>query len=778
MGLEREYFPDKVDEEARRRFENALASGSVVSLEDYLPDIEASTYLPTLEEFVSITLEHCWQQWSVSRPDERPQPLEHYLSRFPGLADTGIRERLSEFELLVRRRAQDSEAHTSLSILSESSGTLVSQRMSASRGSELPTHPAAHPEHISLLDHIHSLMPHYEMIENISGGQEGIYRAYDRNRHKEVKLCHIPPPRGDAVRELKTLRAPYIVSMQESVLLPDGSAVLVMEQIQGRDLRQRMIESGGAISEETALKWMKQVCEGMTYVAARKVVHRNLKPANIVIDETGTAYVDDFQLATFAGSTDGPAGTPAYMPPELWQWTKTPVVEVRDDIYSFGATFYHVLTGTMPGSVANGNPVRPGQSLIPLQWIARDISTSTVRLIERCLAAQPNERFHSFVEVLTQLENPAKSIRLDGPPPDLSDYHLLSCLGEGGMGVVYKAQHTGSDRRVALKFIRSSGRNNLEFLARFRIEAEAVACLRHPNIVPVLDIGAFGGYPYFALEYIEGGSLHDRLAEFVTDPVRCAEVAASVAMGLHHAHRLGILHRDLKPQNILLSADGTPKITDFGLAKFTVSARSRARLWTDSILPGIRGSLMALDSREIDDISEQSIDESTQLAMAESDPEYAETITMDAVRQFVADTVRQAASQDVRFLNDSPTQRGDILGTPAYMAPEQTKGDQMSVGPWTDIYALGIVLYQMLTGRMPFQEKSVSQLFDTIQRCPPPPLGRDVPAVLVDICLRCLSKKPEDRYQSARELGEDLQRFVSRQELHRSARKKWWQLWR
>ena len=174
---------------------------------------------------------------------------------------------------------------------------------------------------------------------------------------------------------------------------------------------------------------------------------------------------------------------------------------------------------------------------------------------------------------------------------------------------------------------------------------------------------------------------------------------------------------------------------DFGLAKFMISAGSRARLWLDTMVPGIRGSPIAMDCLEVD-------------------------------------------SQDARFLNESPTQSGDLLGTPAYMAPEQTTRDQAALGAWTDVYALGIVLYQILSGKLPFQATSVSQLFDKIQRCAPPPLGRDVPAVLVDICFRCLSRKPEDRYQSAGELGEALQRFVSDRELHRSAGKKWWQLWR
>ena len=208
----------------------------------------------------------------------------------------------------------------------------------------------------------------------------------------------------------------------------------------------------------------------------------------------------------------------------------------------------------------------------------KGLSEAVRRVLERCLAERPEIRFQSFVELLTQLENPRKTIFLPAAPPKPPGYHVLSFLGAGGMGMVYKAQAVQSNRRVALKFIRPQGADRLDLLARFRVEAEAIACLRHPHIVRVLEIGAYGGFPYLALEYVEGGSVQDHLDEFVSEPALSAHVIAAAARGLYHAHRLGILHRDLKPQNILLTSDRIPKIADFGLAKFTVSGQSRERL--------------------------------------------------------------------------------------------------------------------------------------------------------------------------------------------------------
>jgi serine/threonine protein kinase len=384
----------------------------------------------------------------------------------------------------------------------------------------------------------------------------------------------------------------------------------------------------------------------------------------------------------------------------------------------------------------------------------------------------------SFVELRTQIANPNRTIELGTATPQLPGYHILSHLGEGGMGIVYKARSIASDQLVAIKFMRTLTPYDLALLARFRIEAEAVACLRHENIVPVLEIGTFAGHPYLALEYVTGGDLTAVARTATPSPIWSARIAAGVARGLHHSHRLGILHRDLKPQNILVGTDGTPRITDFGLAKFTVTRESREKLRSASILPGIRGSLMELEQFTPDGTLQERVEEAARHAFAECGPQYTETITEDAVRKFVTGAVRDAEAQDTRCFDHELTKQGDILGTPAYMAPEQTIGDIASYGPPTDIYSLGVVLYEMLCGQLPHGGTSVAELFDHIRNKAPKPMSRGIPPKLVAICTRCLSKTVDERFASAAHLAEELEQFVDLAEAQLPDERRWWQFWR
>jgi tetratricopeptide (TPR) repeat protein len=262
-------------------------------------------------------------------------------------------------------------------------------------------------------------------------------------------------------------------------------------------------------------------------------------------------------------------------------------------------------------------------------------------------------------------------------------YEILGKLGEGGMGVVYKALHLPLNRVVALKMIRPDVRGDPEYLSRFRREAETVARLQHANIVQIYEISEHDGLPYFSLEFVEGGSL-DRKIRGAPQPGRpAAELVATLARAMAAVHALGITHRDLKPANVLLLADGTPKITDFGLAK-------------------------QLDRR---------------------------TLQTDA---------------------------GAILGTPNYMAPEQASGRGEEVGPLADVYALGAILYEMLTGRPPFLgENAFHTLAQVCTHDPVSPrrLQPTVPPDLEKICLKCLEKEPRRRYAGAQDLADDLRRF-------------------
>ena len=267
--------------------------------------------------------------------------------------------------------------------------------------------------------------------------------------------------------------------------------------------------------------------------------------------------------------------------------------------------------------------------------------------------------------------------------PKISGYEILGKLGEGGMGIVYKARQTGLNRLVALKMIIGGGQVREHHLARFRIEAEAVAQLHHPNIVQIYDIGEVDGLPYVALEFLEGGDLAHRLDGTPQPGMAAAELMATLARAVHAAHEARIVHRDLKPANVLLAGDGTPKITDFGLAK-------------------------RLESE------------------------------------------------------DHQTQSGDIMGTPSYMAPEQALGRTKDVGPAADIYALGAIMYDVLTGRPPLKGETIMETVRLVINTDPVPPSRLVPRLARDletICLKCLHKDPQKRYSTAEEFAKDLDRY-------------------
>jgi WD40 repeat protein len=269
--------------------------------------------------------------------------------------------------------------------------------------------------------------------------------------------------------------------------------------------------------------------------------------------------------------------------------------------------------------------------------------------------------------------------------PVIDGYEILEVLGRGGMGVVYKARQVRLNRLVAVKMILAGSHAAGEERKRFRREAEAIARLQHPNIVQIHEIGEAEGKPYFSLEYVAGGSLAGQLHGTPLPVEQAAQLVEVLARAIHVAHQQHIVHRDLKPANVLLLPDGTPKITDFGLAK------------------------------KLDDATAQ-------------------------------------------------TQSGALLGTPSYMAPEQAGGRTYEIGAATDVYALGAILYETLTGRPPFKAATA---FDTLaQVCvqepvPPSRLQLGVPRNLETIALKCLEKEPGRRYASALELADDLRRYLA-----------------
>ena len=307
---------------------------------------------------------------------------------------------------------------------------------------------------------------------------------------------------------------------------------------------------------------------------------------------------------------------------------------------------------------------------------------------------------------------------IPAPLPQTPGYEVLSILGQGGMGVVYMARQVSVNRLVALKMIRSGNLSGPKEKARFQVEAEAIAALKHPNIVQLYEFGTYQSLPYFTLEFVEGGSLAARIKESGLPARDAAALVATLARAMAVAHASGIVHRDLKPENVLLSADGNPKITDFGLAKAFNREDSPSTSRPTATVPNATG--------------------------------FSDTP--------VEDSPNPGRWSDSEKL----TRPGAIMGTPGYMSPEQARGE-MIVGPAADIWALGAILYRLLTGQLPFPGATPVETIKLVINKEPialrtikPSLSRD----LESICLKCLRKDPEHRYASAQAFADDLNRYL------------------
>jgi eukaryotic-like serine/threonine-protein kinase len=279
---------------------------------------------------------------------------------------------------------------------------------------------------------------------------------------------------------------------------------------------------------------------------------------------------------------------------------------------------------------------------------------------------------------------------------ELGDYELLEEVGRGGQGVVFRARQKSLNRMVALKVIGLGQWATKAHLKRFRLEAEAAASLDHPCIVPIYEVGERDGQCYFSMKFVEGGQLDEVVKHTPLSIRQAVELIAKVARTVHYAHQHGILHRDIKPGNILLDANGAPHLTDFGLAR-----------------------------------------------LVESESTVTRTL--------------------------------EVLGTPSYMAPEQAAGNNPTTAGLTsatDVYGLGAVLYQLLTGHPPFAGGTTYETIKLLLETEPRPLrlwNSKVDRDLSTICLKCLEKDPQRRYSSAFALAEDLERWLRHEPIQAGA---------
>jgi serine/threonine protein kinase/cell fate (sporulation/competence/biofilm development) regulator YmcA (YheA/YmcA/DUF963 family) len=284
--------------------------------------------------------------------------------------------------------------------------------------------------------------------------------------------------------------------------------------------------------------------------------------------------------------------------------------------------------------------------------------------------------------------------------PNIPGYEIRDVLARGGMGIIYKARHIRLNRIVALKMLLDGKHAGADDLNRFRREAEAVACLQHPNIVQIYEVGEYEGRPYFALEFLDSGNLDKKLDGTPLPARQAAELLELLARAIHVAHERGVIHRDLKPANVLLARSDSKQAVQLG-----------------------------------------------------STPEKAGPYEIKITDFGLAKRLNVGKGQ---------TATGVVMGTPSYMAPEQARGEAKAIGPAADVYALGVILYEALTGRPPFKaESQVETILQVLAEEPVPPsrLQPKVPRDLETICLKCLHKEPGKRYATAEALAEDLARF-------------------
>jgi eukaryotic-like serine/threonine-protein kinase len=560
----------------------------------------------------------------------------------------------------------------------------------------------------------------YEILKGLGeGGMGAVYKARDHELDRMVALKVIRPELAGHPDILRRFKQELILARQvthKNVVrifdlgTADGRKFITMDFIEGRDLKSILNERGKLPFSE-AVPIVKQICRGLEAAHVEGVVHRDLKPQNIMLDDAGRVWLMDFGLARsmdLSGLTRTGVlmGTPDYMSPEQARAEK---VDARSDLFSLGIIFFEMLTGRLPfqaDTLMAKLLQRVQQRAVAVTEIDPSIPPGVGAVVAKCLEPAVTKRYQSVHEVLDDLLGDTKtidgssssgasstpsdapsgspSISLDelGPGSQFGPrYRIEAVIGEGGMGKVYKAHDSDLDRTVALKLVRPELAKDGSSLQRFKQELLLASSISHRNILRIHDLGDVEGVKFISMAFVQGMDLHDLIAKQGRLPTeRAVNIAKQLAGALEAAHAEGVVHRDLKPRNVLIDVDDHVYISDFGLAK-----------------------------------------------------------SLDADKTGM-------------------TRVGEVLGTPRYMSPEQA--ESKTADNRSDLYSLGIIFYEMLTGEVPFTgESSLQVMFQHVQQQPKDPrlLNPGMPEHLATIILKCLEKDPARRYQSAQELLRDLE---------------------
>ena len=525
-----------------------------------------------------------------------------------------------------------------------------------------------------------TVVSHFRLQRWLGRGERGfdVYEAQDLDLGRRVALKLLAcdhPLRAEERRLLRreteavaALRHPNLCPVHEVGETRDGILFIAMACCDGESLAERIAR--GPLDLEAAVDLAAQIAEGLACAHEAGIVHRTLKPADVLVTPEGRAWITDFGLGRFddrtlAASADGAETSARYLSPELLRGAEP---DARSDVWGLGAILYEMVTGRP--AFPQGPPAAGAAPPEPMSALREGVPGGLQAAVTRALAFWPADRYASARAMRSDLlggpcSEAAQTVRLHG---DLGPYRIGEMLGGGGMGVVYRAEDTRLDRSVAIKLLAPELTRDPTAKARFLQEARAVSALDHPNVCTVYEVGEAGlGQLYLVMPCYDGETLRQKIAARGPLPVAEAlDVALQALKGLAKAHRHGIVHRDVKPANLMVTADGVVKILDFGIAKL-------ARIGAD-------------------------------------------------------------AAADL-------TRTGARIGTPAYMSPEQVRGEE--VDERSDLWSLGVVLYEMLAGVRPACGPGAAE---------PGPVRRlrpDAPSGVEGILRRLLARDRQERYATA-----------------------------